>query len=410
MQAGRKRQWRARAGYVTADRVLLVVNSDVALSGQVADYYQSARGLIDHRLTFAAGAGTTWPGTGVDFYNDVVVPVAAYIEAHDIRAVLCSAGVPVFAPAYDPGAIYDLVTSNALGQAVDMVLNGATPLGTSYLSFWPPTHSAIPGLGCPGEPRLSGQEIDFGAMVYKRYLTVLPLEYLARPQIRPFGRIGMPSIGGAPAESEAATVAWIDAAIANEKRFADVASGDAPVWLGYHDRVLSPYWDITGYMSEVNRAALAAHGMPAQIYTDTYNADWPTKPADSFSRADLIAGTLPPAPVWAMVGSAILNEAVGAPYTACLDLQPGAWGYEATSGGKNLMINILNGGGCAAFGTVYEPFSDGVPRLDHVMPFALRGMSLAEIVARGRVMAGWAVDVWGDPLYRPFGRQFLVHH
>ncbi len=387
------------------DKVLLIVNSDVALSETIADYYVTARGLNPaHRLTFAAGTGNKWTGTGADFYSNVVTTVADYINAHDIRAVICSAGVPVYAPKYDDDPAQDLLTANTLGHAGGCQLLGKTPEGGGNAQHWAHGYASA-GTGCLIQPtklnecRLARWEINHAAGGLEEYHPeVTPWRVLRNRWVVPFGRLGLPNVSGAPAETESETKRMIDDAIACEQ-YRGVP--DKTVLIGRHDRVRP---DITALQGEQVRRAMAARGIDVQHMTNTIDAVWDdTFLPDTVDYTDFMAGSLN-LDIWGLLGSAIMNEAVGAAWVNSCTFARGAWCYESTSAGFNTVINVITNGGCAGFGALYEPWSSGVPRIELVGKLLLQGKSMAEACAMGWVKAGWAVDCFGDPLYRPFGK------
>lgn len=417
---GRKRQWRDRTRVITADNVLLIVNSDVALSATIADYYQAARGLTDHRMAFSFGtASANTTHTPADFYNSVIVPVWAYITANNIKAVLCSAGVPQRVKTLvhaTSGLQSNLLISSCLGHGgyivnvLGRMIDG--PAGASqkplecaqrgstafYNPYPPPVNLSVYPPGC---------WFSCDAYHYESRPGYRWADTLENPRFIPYGRIGLAAIGGAPAETEAETKRMIDDCIANELSYQDTAEGNNLVHIGLHDRA-QPW--INGRDQELARRRLLRAGVAVKHYRRSYDSGYDIQPPpDSYALADMLAGSLSE-PAWCLLGAAIMNEAYGAPYVGSFTFKPGAWGFEATSAGLNLYNNIITNGGAAGLGAAYEPYADGVPKVDALLFNLLQGRTLATANVLSDGHAGWAMEVTGDPLYRPFGKQFCCHH
>lgn len=369
---------------INPEKVLLIVNSDVALSTQAADYYVAARGLnAAHRLSFAFGTGLNSSILSANVFTSLITPVADYMVANSIEAVFCSAGVPQNQEKPDGAGVLNVSLANLLGHA-KYYKNAGTADGS--FTYWP--------------KYTTNASVSYGQPMYIRPRT----SYLwkGNPDWVPFGRIGLPKFDAAvPDETLVLTQRIIDDALANEHSYKSAAN--LPVHFGLHDRTNN----INALSFEFARQCMVAANVPTRHYRLTYNAAWTIQPpADSYSRATMIAGTLNPTErAWGMVGSAIMNEVVGAAYINSYEILPGAWGYEATSYGSFLAANAILAGGCAFCGTALEPYDVGVIKPYEFVEHLLNGFSMAEAMTFCGAVGGGQMDCWGDPLYRPFGKQ-----
>jgi uncharacterized protein (TIGR03790 family) len=73
---------------------------------------------------------------------------------------------------------------------------------------------------------------------------------------------------------------------------------------------------------------------------------------------------------------------------------------------KNWCKRLLEEGGCATIGPVYEPYLVSFPRPDAFFAELLRGeRPLVEVYYRTKPFNSWMMVLVGDPLYRPFAKQ-----
>ena len=394
---------------VAQDKILLVVNSDVSLSRQMADYYIEARGLNPtHLLTYALGTSDTIVGgtDGVDadtFYTNVLLPVANYIEANAIECIICSARVPIFVETKPDPTVINLAISAVLGSAVfirDTEGGMVRGVGASAIE---PQVDVIP---------IGDEDLWFyqpytqnfsGSQTY--LLNNLFLDFRLAPQkVIPYGRLGLPTFtAGVPIESAFETERMIEDALTLES-VGDTKANE--VHIGMYDRPgVESY--INGYMAELIRQRCDDLAIPNKHYIrGAYDPNWPdTPPAEDYSYTDMIAGVLDETAI-GMIGGAIENAAVGAPYIGSYTWVQGAWGYEATSFGMNLVANMLANGACAGVGTAIEPFATGINEMDTFFANLTKGRNICEAMYFGRTPFPWLMDAWGDPFYAPYGDKY----
>ena len=385
---------------IDPQKVLVLVNSDVpSMSEPTADYYIIRRGLnAAHKMLKALGTSeTVVAGTdGIDpatFYNNVVLPVANYIDANDIEAVICSARVPHLTNAIPSPTATTVSTASVLGAARYIRdTEGGMVRGTAANTIEPTFETMAPGTDWFYEPF----DQTFGASTTKIGNNKF-LDFRTQSISLPYGRIGLPRFDPLIAvENSTDTVRIIDDAIANDG--VGIAGGE--VHLGYHDRELP---DITGYQAELARQALVAHGVATKHYIRSYSVDWPAAPAESYSFANMNSGSLTET-AFGMVGAAIANQPVDSPYKDSYTWVPGSWGFEATSDGMNFMGTMLKNGACAAIGATQEPQADGVNQTNLFILNLLMGRSICEAMLFGKTKLPWFMDCWGDPLYAPYKR------
>lgn len=400
---------------IDPSKVLLIVNSSVALSAQVADYYAQARNLGDHRINLALGTGSTINQAGR--YYDFIKPVGEYILAHDIECVLLSAGCPWRLLDYRvglfPGEL--LAADSGFGAAASWLLNENFWVASysRHLSY----HYGDIGLmhyndgelvrnSHNGNPVVVTSEPaapDGNIYAFAKYVNAIWPSVIKSIQSFPvhkgrsipYGRIGLPKYAAAvPAESFAETKRMIDDALAAEQ-----AGPDSKIAaIGVHARVnsINPPWQ--WYAWEL----LRRRGLSANYYVNAWgsaSSEWFGKQPD-YDYAALMAGN-EAVEAWAWLGGAIMNEPTANPYAASLQPVPGAWGFEATSNGTRFAADLIMRGGCAAIGSELEPFEQGLPDVASIASILARGYSLAE-ANWFTSPSPWRVSVLGDPLYRPF--------
>ena len=382
---------------IDPQKVLLIVNSDVALSDQMADYYITARGLnATHKITKSLGTHeTVVSGTdGVDpdtFYTNVVLPIANYIDVNAIEAVICSARVPHLVDAKPDPVATTACTSSVLGAARYIRdIEGGMIRGTGSNIIQPHFVTMQFESGWFYDP----VEVSFGLSTTNVGNNKF-LDFRTQFISLPYGRLGLPRFDSAIAvENSTDTQRMIDDAVAKD----GVGSAGGEIHIGYHDRSLP---DITGYQAELVRQYAVSAGITAKHYIRSYSTDWPAAPPESYSFDDMNAGILNES-AFGMLGAAIANQNIDSSYKDSYTWVQGSWGFEATSAGNNFMGTMLKNGACTAIGAVQEPLSDGVNQVNNFFVNLLKGRAICEAMLFGKTKLPWYMDCWGDPLYAPY--------
>jgi hypothetical protein len=112
---------------------------------------------------------------------------------------------------------------------------------------------------------------------------------------------------------------------------------------------------------------------------------------------DAIIFTAQP-PIWGQLGFMAM--------TAAATKLPGAWGCGGASYGliDNGAINLGTSELVAYTGSLNEPWSDTLMESESFLRSLTQGLSMMEAASFNRMVGGWMVTTWGDPLYRPFGK------
>lgn len=375
-------------------KTLLIYNTDSALSLQIADYYQTVRS-IGHKLGLAIGLLSTVVAN--DVYADVVLPVASYIEQHNIEAVIVSVDCPMFFDAVDSGFQYGTKNSfdALLGGALYCQAIGGLPLAGEWRLN---ANEAITAKGFTGLSRTSTAPASEPVAPNGESYDVIISASLDKMRdgsslFRPFGRIGVPTYSGTAAETYTETVRMIDDAI-----WAEQQNTVKHIAIGVHNRVnrIAPPWQWMAY--EFAQAA----GHTTDFYVNSYGVtdqSWFDK-APAWHYSNILAGT-ESVVADAYIGGALVNLDINHSFKNSLSPKRGAWGWDGTSYNFEQVAALIEKGGCAGIATIQEPFENSLIDAASLMSLALKGWSLIEINYLGQNQF-WRMSVYGDPLYRPF--------
>jgi hypothetical protein len=405
VQIGVSPKWRdyiikeaTQAKRIDPAKVLLIVNSNsskAALSSDVANYYQQARGLGDHRLEFDLGSGTSIGPTNL--YTNIVLPVANYIANNGIEAVVVSAGCPMFA---DVGSSWTYGTLNSfdalLGGAVycrDVIGKLPNPGIWTYNALEATTSHGYTGLSTQTTSPVVEPIAPNGTSYDLIKTATLAKMRNGQSKFRPYGRIGVPS-NGTPTETYNDTVRMIDDALWAESR----SQGSRRIAVGVHHRVnrIAPPWQWMAY------AMAKETGHDVAYYVNTWgvsNESWYGKPPD-WDWTSMQAG-IEHVEADGYIGGALINLAYNHQTLTSLYPKRGAWGWDGTSYNFAQVATLIYRGGCSGIATIQEPFENSLIDAASLMSLALKGWSLAEINYLGQNQL-WRMSVYGDPLYRPF--------
>jgi hypothetical protein len=357
---------------ISPNKVLLIGASDVPLSQQCGDWYASVRG-IQHALYYPLADLAFESGVP---HTLVRAAVANYVRDNAIQCVIALPGTPHYVS--HAGFSQQSAFSAYYGSLRYQMRHGTT------FTFDPsnPTYA--------GTYRSSANSSEY-VLYDATYRPNFGVGHAA------CGRLGCPQISGGPTD----TFAFVQR-IVNDALESEQSPATAPTtFVGMYDRV-APY--ITANQFEQARRDLVAAGAPVATCLRSYNNPVPySAPANDIDWAALQAGTLPPREYWGVVDSTMVNLPLD---SVCFDsLKPakGGWGFFATSSGMIHGARLLADGGCSYVGSIIEPGAERIPIVDAFVRQLLAGATMAEAVALSGTWLGWVVDVWGDPLYRPFG-------
>lgn len=342
-------------------------------SSDIADWYIATRGLnAAHKYGVDLGTATKF---AINPTNDSwLATLRTYIIDNAIQIVLLSAGCPHIAT----------VSDYADDVTMDSYLGGIS----GYAAF---------------SDRLSSAEYDRLTITYgsseTRFYSFEGVSWLDTTSLRPYGRIGY--IAGSGKETTSETKRYVTDAMETEAsitNYSDVVPGT--MHFGMYDRSL-PY--ITGIQSEDAALLTESYGIVVKRYLKTYSADWGVAPTFDYNSADMIDG-LPAASetLFCTIGAAIVNEVEGSAWPGYYTWAKGAFTYEDTSFGVRTGQNCLVNGGCAAIGTVLEPYAINTPDKLEFIKSMLQGNPIC--IANGQADCRWShmQSVIGDPLYAPF--------
>jgi uncharacterized protein (TIGR03790 family) len=110
---------------------------------------------------------------------------------------------------------------------------------------------------------------------------------------------------------------------------------------------------------------------------------------------------------------------VSGPFTQpTVEFMPGAFAYHLHSFSARTLRSrntnwcgpLLADGATATMGCVDEPFLDGTPNVGIFFGRWLAGFTFGEAAYASQLLVSWQTTVIGDPLYRPFGRDPRLLH
>jgi uncharacterized protein (TIGR03790 family) len=190
--------------------------------------------------------------------------------------------------------------------------------------------------------------------------------------------------------------------------------------------------------SLVDKALIAeTNGLWGRAYFDVRGATDPTyKPGDDWINGaaeicrrlgfetivDQNPGTFPPEFPLSQVAiyCGWYEEHVNGPFTRPnVEFMPGAFAYHLHSFSaaslrspiRNWVGPLLARGATASMGCVDEPYLGGTPQLAIFMSrFIYYGFDLGEAAIASQPVLSWQTTVLGDPLYRPFGKSSQQLH
>lgn len=338
---------------LTPPELLILVNRDASISGEVARMYQQAR-QIPQENVLRLHMGENRFISRVEYRARIAQPVKQYLEEHrGIQCILTTAGVPyVIQPT--PG------TQD--GAAVDNELAAVLREEPKDWNLWQPNP-----LYARGQNPFAVQDPRTLQMVYVSRLDGPNLKILTR---------------------------MVDDAIATESAgFAGPVFGDAQGLDGNTGYAAAD----TSIRGAIDR--LAGAGFPAVL--DMNQADW-RPPAggvgEQAAGAAFYVGWYSLQKFQDIFGSQGLARGAIAWHIAsgeAVDI----WNINGTE----WCVNLMRRGAAVTLGPVFEPYVGAFPRAEILVESLLAGRTIAESYWQALPHVSWAMVLLGDPLYRPFG-------
>jgi len=425
-------------------KCLVVYNTEVAWSEAAADYWAARHGVVSHKVGVALGASVPSADTVLDLrgteYAALLAPVYAYVMAHGIEAVFMAPGTPtrmLVDKTLGGTAEWNLATFVGCVRYITeyrQQTGAAFPKGSSVgdvgkCSWAVPSYSG----SLNGDVRCASRQGN-----QKNYITPngTPPSALFTPAdsagtvarviaqtstdygtdqppdgipILACGRIGRPRFqadAALPNETYANACAVIDQAVEYETSLeAAVAQGlTHQITVSTRVPVDMPDWDPAAIVDYGRSLGLTVKYGTKGSQSTFAAAVAPTAGQD-YSVAGLLAGTARAGATWFTGGYGLENEPLSnTALQNAYEFHPGAWGFESTSFSWLHVARIQRGGGIGGLGHTGEPYSTDAGSIWAFWFNALHGMTLAEAHFRGKQQMPWQACVFGDPLYRPFGR------
>ncbi len=343
-------------GALDASQVVVLVNRDVSLSGQVAQMYQRLRGIPSSNL-LRLSMGTDRRITPAKYSSEAGGPIRKYLEEHpEIRCILTTAGVPYTIFAAGPDA-EEIAFDNELAavmrdQPGDRKHHQPNPLFLNGLNSYGIT-----------DPRL---------------LKMVFVTRLDGPDLATMTRMVEDAI--------ATEAAGLSGPVAGDAQGLDIVTG-----YGEGDATIRAVVD-----------RLGGAGFPVTL--DMKEETWkqpPTGPGNQAAGAAFYVGWYALLNFQDIFGVQGLARGSIAWHIASQEAQD-IWNPQ----GKGWCVNLIRRGAAVTLGPVREPFVIAFPHGDVFVEALLNGMTVAEGYWLSLPQISWAMVILGDPLYRPFG----THH
>jgi uncharacterized protein (TIGR03790 family) len=332
--------------------VLILVNSDVSLSSQVAEMYQKAREIPGANV-LALALGTSREITREEYRTRIAASLREHLTKRpEIRCIVTTSGVPYTirnsAGKQDGGAVDNELAAVLRDEPRDLNRWQANPLD------------------------LRGQNI--AAIRDSRALRMVYVARLDGPDFKTISRMVSDAVATEHAGLQGP--AFVDS------RGMDgiTGYGEADTLLrGASDRLAGAGFRTTLDLEEAtwtpppNGAGSQAEG--AAFYMGWYRL---RNFQDVFGKQGLARGAI----AWHIAS----GEAV--------DL----WSPNE----KGWCVNLLRRGAAVTLGPVQEPYVTAFPRADVFIELLLTGATVAESYWLSLPHVSWAMVLLGDPLYRPF--------
>jgi len=336
--------------------VLVLINKDTPISGQVGRMYQKLREIPPANM-LSLSFGTDGRITPEQYWAKIAPPIKKFLEANpEVRCILTTSGVPYMiqatTPPPDEGGAFD-------SQLAAILLQNPGDRGR---------HQANPLF-------IHGQNVS--GTTDARALKMVYVSRLDGPDLKTITRM-------------------VEDAVATEKTglqgpvFGDSQGSDEIAGYGIGDVM------IRGAIDHLSGA-----GFESKL--DTQHDSWKQPPngvGNQAAGAAFYMGWYDYQNFQDIFGERGLARGSIAWHLASLEAQ-NIW--DPTR--KGWVINLMRRGAAVTIGPVQEPYLDAFPRGDIFTEVLLAGGSVAESYWLALPHTSWAMVLLGDPLYRPFGAQ-----
>ncbi len=369
---------------LSEDNILVLYNSDYQDSVEIAQYYQSARGLDNVQFLNINGLSSVWRISQSEYETKIMNPVAYYVNqlnsiGYDIQCIVLSSGIP-------EGVVPQEVISN--GD------DSTKPDTAGFSSTWASVDSELTVLGTSGSP---------GAYInpYSYYQPIINSEnqvtgWVATETTESFDRDlygGMYLVTrlGGRKWTKSTSLALIDRALEAE---ANGISGKA-----FLDQ--SPY--VGGGLDDWTDLRLAdAYDLLTTVYgieanLESTNGFYQNDPYDYTEDTFFYWGLYDGSNNMYRVDPDVEGEDNDYGHDV-YNFLPGSIGAHVISWSGEWLTGMLADG---ITGTMYpfaEPFTIGYSDPDVLLRYYLEGYTLAEAFYASQRLLSWQMIVVGDPL------------
>ena len=408
------------AATIRLDKVLMVVNNDIAQSNSDADDYISRRGLTSRKLAFnfgTAGVGNNQPSAtdittsatiscqtaGAQSGLSFIAAISSYIRLNDIDCVICSTYTPAVVSPFNVGGNAGMALPFATVAGLASTINavGISNLLNGGISDFFNTSATLPtdlakSFGVSSNTRssnwLNGTRNPTGTQ------TVIP-----------HGRLGCNigtsgsgttiggTYGGFPVELPIYPQCVIKAMLAEQQ--------DNSQQL----HVLTNNLQYTAPMTTAANTLAYNWAKSNKMNVSNFGVDIPLPSgggdgANGFSTAlGYSVGSIFGYCVGVQFNFGTSGWSYGVnSYLSNYSVAQGGWWFNWTSSAYCTGYDFMGKGGSAAIITVSEPYNVGMPQA-HLVFLALTNLKCT--MAAANFAGNWncsAATVYGDPLYSPY--------
>jgi uncharacterized protein (TIGR03790 family) len=367
------------------ERTLIIYNSNVVESRDVALYYQAFRGVPDEGLCEIASTATSRLDAA-DFPAWIQKEQICLDELHGrVRYIVPVYGVPfevagvvkdLFYETYVTTSLDALMVFGAAGQGLLDATDDFPIRNPAYLPGHSDTQSYTPYTPFAELwPTIAKDSAFTDSGVDAQYYMVARID--GSSLTAALALVDRTAIAEKLARSGAlAGIVYVDGRYGDEPPDTDfTGSYEAGEWNMWGTRYLFEDLDWYDVVWDGNDAELGTAPAPTECPDALYFAGW-----YSYNH-----------------------------YNGCFEWAPGAIGGHLDSasaddvrGGTNWTHEALEAGITATFGAVEEPYVAGMPEYDQFFLYLTSGASFGEAAYESTLLSQWMLVWVGDPLYRPY--------